>query len=157
MVDVYLGLGSNVNRAQNIQRAIDALRQLDSDLITSHFYESASHHSNGEAYYNGAVKLRCDVSPEKLKAVLTDIENQLDRDRDNPAIVTMDIDLLLYSDLVIKTPALSLPHPDLLQFRHVLLPVSELAPGMSHPVTKIPLRELLSQLPDQRSLFRVSI
>ncbi|GAB1262515.1 2-amino-4-hydroxy-6-hydroxymethyldihydropteridine diphosphokinase [Aurantivibrio plasticivorans] len=159
MVDVYVGLGSNCNRVENIERALDALRKLDSNLITSKFYESASHSpvagQHPSPYYNGAAKLTCEYSPEKIKSVLTDIENALGRNRQNPAVVTMDIDLLLYGDLVITTPALNVPHPDLLQYRHVLLPIAELAPGVVHPVSKVPLQQLLGELPDQRSLFHV--
>ena len=92
--------------------------------------------------------------PEKLMETLLAIERELGRDRSatipkGPR--TIDLDLLLYDDRIIDSPALTVPHPAMHERRFVLAPLAEIAPNAVHPVLKRTARELLAGLNLQKT------
>jgi 2-amino-4-hydroxy-6-hydroxymethyldihydropteridine diphosphokinase len=151
-VTAFVALGSNLgDRRAYLERAAEALRGLPGVTVTrqSSLYETAP--VGGPAgqgpYLNAAAEVRTDLPAEALLHALLDIESQLGRvrqERDGPR--TIDLDLLLYGDLVCAGPELTVPHPRLHERLFVLRPLAEIAPGVVHPVLKRTALDLLADL-----------
>lgn len=145
MIDVFLCLGSNVDKAKNITAALQALGQNLGQLTLSPFYQSQAVEGGNNSYINMAIGLVTDLSLEELKSTIKKIEDELDRDRSNPTIVSVDIDIALYGDVVRNENEITLPHPDILQYPHALLPLADIVGDYIHPVTQRSLNELVRQ------------
>jgi 2-amino-4-hydroxy-6-hydroxymethyldihydropteridine diphosphokinase len=146
----YLSLGSNIgDRETHLHDAITRLRTCGRVLSVSSFYETEPIEFANQAWFlNCAATLETSYSAGELIGELLAIEQQLGRHRlekKGPRII--DIDMLLFDDLVINTPALTVPHPAMSGRRFVLAPLAELAPEARHPVLKKSIRELLDALP----------
>jgi 2-amino-4-hydroxy-6-hydroxymethyldihydropteridine diphosphokinase len=143
MVQVYLGIGSNLNRQQNIALAIARLKKEFAELHVSPVYESRPVDSRGGNYYNLAVGFRTAKSLPDLRSFLHDLERALGRNRGTPGQVTIDLDLLVYGDLHGEVDGCRLPHPDLARYRHILQPLVDIAGERSVPGRQIGFRDLL--------------
>ena len=127
----------------------DAITRLDSAelhiLRRSSIYETEPQDVRGQPWFlNQAIEVGTELFPAQLLARLQKIEADMGRRRETakgPRII--DIDILLYEDLVIRTSDLEIPHPRMAQRRFVLEPLAELAPGLRHPVLGKTIRELL--------------
>jgi hypothetical protein len=96
---------------------------------------------------NGAFLVDTDLAPNDLLGVLTAIENTLHRERSERwGPRTIDLDLLLYDDLVIEQPGLTVPHPRMATRRFVLEPCAEIAPDVVHPVSGCSIRDMLGNI-----------
>ncbi len=147
LVNVYAGLGANLGHArQSIDSAILALGKLPETLLVgrSSFYQSAPFHADGPDYTNAVVHLRTRLNAIDLLRAFQSVEDLAGRERPyRNAPRTLDIDLLLYGDGNIQSPELQVPHPRMHERAFVLLPLSELAPGL---VTKDELRNVQAQV-----------
>ena len=147
LVNVYAGLGANLGHArQSIDFAILALGQLPETLLVGHssFYKSAPFQADGPDYINAVVHLQTRLNAIELLRAFQNVENLAGRERPyRNAPRTLDIDLLLYGDGNIQSPALQVPHPRMRERAFVLLPLSELAPDL---VTKDELRNVQAQV-----------
>ena len=147
LVNVYAGLGANLGHArQSIDSAILALGKLPETLLVgrSSFYQSAPFQADGPDYTNAVVHLRTRLNAIDLLRAFQSVEDLAGRERPyRNAPRTLDIDLLLYGDGNIQCPALQVPHPRMRERAFVLLPLSELAPGL---VTKDELRNVQAQV-----------
>ena len=154
---VYLGLGSNIDARANISSGIDALRQAFGRVECSPVYQTPAFGFEGDDFINLVARVETDMSPLKLKSFLTDLEDRHGRDRQAPKFSdrTLDIDTLLYDDLYLLSPALSIPHGDILEAAHVLKPLADLAPDLLHPVVRETIIKLWKEFPgrDCRSEF----
>lgn len=151
MTFVYIGFGSNLgDREYSIMRALQLLTCSPSLKIVkmSSLYESEPADGvGGGLFLNGAAKVVTSLQPFDLRALLQSIEVQLGRkveDRSGPR--TIDLDILLYGDRVVRAPDLTIPHPKMAQRTFVLVPLIEIEPSGVHPVQKRPLRDLLSEI-----------
>lgn len=148
---VYLSLGSNIgNRERNLRMAIDRLDAPDFRVQrVSPVYETEPvDYTDQEWFLNLVVEAETFLSPEELLARSQQIEHHLGRVRTvakGPRII--DIDILLYGDIVLHTAALEIPHPRMEQRRFVLAPLADLAPDLRHPVTGRTAREMLDAAP----------
>ena len=134
LVNVYAGLGANLGHArQSLEHAIVAIGQLPETLLvgSSSFYRSAPFQADGPDYINAVVHLQTRLNAFDLLRSFQRIEQLAGRERPYPnAPRTLDIDLLLFGDCAIQSHALQVPHPRMRERAFVLLPLTELAPGL---------------------------
>lgn len=145
----YLGLGSNIDASSNISSGIEALRQNLGRVECSPVYQTPALGFEGDDFINLVACVETEMSPLELKSFLTGLEDRHGRDRQSPKFSdrTLDIDTLLYDDLYLLSPALSIPHGDILEAAHVLKPLADLAPKLIHPVARKSMIELWNEFP----------
>ena len=133
----YLGIGSNVDSRRNISSGIRTLRAEFGDVALSPVYQSVAVGFAGQDFLNLAARIQTAMQPLELKEFLNRLEDSHGRKRHLPKFSdrTLDIDILLYDDLYLHTPAIDLPRPEILHYAHVLRPLADLAPDLKHPVT----------------------
>lgn len=133
-VTVYIGLGANLGDAREaVLLAIRAIAQMDgvTHVRRSSLYGSAPVQADGADYVNAVVEVQTVLPPLQLLGALQALETDAGRQRSyRNAPRTLDLDMLLYGDVQIKTPTLELPHPRMWQRAFVLRPLAELAPAM---------------------------
>jgi 2-amino-4-hydroxy-6-hydroxymethyldihydropteridine diphosphokinase len=149
MQTAYLGLGSNVAPRDNIVSGIAALREAFGDIELSPVYQTPSFGFEGDDFINLAARIRTDLGPLQLKDFLHRLEDSHQRNRSAPKYSdrTLDIDILLYDDLYLVSPALSIPREEILTAPHVLKPLADLAPDLLHPVTRTTIAEIWAAFP----------
>ena len=144
MARVYISIGSNIGREQNIRAAVQALRNRFGALTLSQVYENRPIGFEGENFYNLVAAFDTDESPEAVTTGLHDIEQRLRRKRGPSRFSsrTPHLDLLLYSDLVREQATLRLPRREVDEYACVLRPLAELAPEARHPRSGEPFAAL---------------
>lgn len=150
---LLIALGSNLgNRAQNLQTAIRALEErVGKVLKCSPFYETSPvGFESSHAFLNAAVVIETNLDEWHVLRVTQEIERALGRTQKSingqHFDRVIDIDLLVYDDLCVATPELTLPHPRLHLRRFVLEPLCAIAPQAIHPILKINFQTLLDML-----------
>jgi len=142
VVDIYIGIGSNINPKKHISQALDLLKSLYPSITVSRTFESESVGFKGDNFLNLVAKFNLnepqessnDQSLEQLNVIikqLKEIENQLGRDRLSKKFSArnIDIDILLFGELKINNPIV-LPREEILENAYVLWPLSELSPEL---------------------------
>lgn len=151
-ITAYIALGANLgDRAASLRRAIEVLGSGSDVRVTrvSSFLENPAVGGPADAppFLNAVAEVRTRLSPALLLARLLETEQAMGRvRRERWGPRTIDLDLLMYSDLVLSTDELTLPHPRLHERRFVLAPLAEIAPDLVHPTLRKSVRELLDQL-----------
>ncbi len=137
MAQVFIGVGSNREREKHIRAGIRALAAVFRNLRISTVYENRAVGFDGANFYNFVVGCETDLEVEQVAGQLHRIEEEYGRDRSGlyPHTITLDLDLLLYDDLVLTQGALQLPRADIDRYAFVLCPLAELAPDLRHPVS----------------------
>jgi 2-amino-4-hydroxy-6-hydroxymethyldihydropteridine diphosphokinase len=147
---VYLGLGSNLGRREaNILQALEALARHGMTVCAvSPLYETEPWGVVAQPrFLNAACAIETDQEPNALLDTLKTIERELGRAptiRNGPRVI--DLDILLYDDLCLTTPRLTIPHPGLLQRATALVPLADIAPGLRHPCSGRTIAEHLARL-----------
>lgn len=153
MKTAYLSLGSNLgDRRANLAKAVESLNAQDLRAIrASSIYETEPQDLRGQPWFlNQVIEIETSLFPRQLLARTQHIERAMGRKRavaSGPRLI--DIDILLFGATILKTADLEIPHPRMMQRRFVLEPLHELSPGLLHPVTSEPVREMLSRVADQ--------
>ena len=137
MPRVFVGVGSNIDRDASIRAGVSDLRQHYGDLRLSSVYESEAVGFEGDVFYNLVVAFDTTESIEQVVAVLSRIEEAHGRVRGSERFSsrTLDLDLLLYGDLVASGEGYHVPRDEIPRYAFVLWPLSELVPNMVHPET----------------------
>ena len=150
---VFLGLGSNIgDRVRSLKRAEKLISEIDGVIVVS----SASLYEtepvgivNQPSFINSALKIETTLHPAELLGRLKEIERKMgrvDAVRWGPRII--DIDILLFGNIVVNEKGLTIPHPEMTKRAFVLVPLSEIAPDVIHPILQKSIRELVDELGD---------
>ncbi|MGY6552894.1 MAG: 2-amino-4-hydroxy-6-hydroxymethyldihydropteridine diphosphokinase [Wenzhouxiangella sp.] len=143
LVQVYLGLGSNLDAERHIAAGFAALRQEFGEIVCSPVYRSPAVGFSGDDFLNAAACIRTNWSVGRLKDWLTELENAHGRDRTQPKFSdrSLDIDILMHGDKRGEHDGLVLPREEILEYAHVLKPLSDIAPELRHPLTGLSFAE----------------
>jgi 2-amino-4-hydroxy-6-hydroxymethyldihydropteridine diphosphokinase len=150
MTRAFVSVGSNINPGDNVREALKRLSRVERILRISTVYMTEPlGRPEQSPYYNGVIAIQTRREPLVLKEqVLRRIEKDLGRERseDKYAPRTIDLDLILYDDLVLKTDDLTLPDPQILQRPFLALPLKELEPALVIPDSGFSIEEVAAAL-----------
>jgi 2-amino-4-hydroxy-6-hydroxymethyldihydropteridine pyrophosphokinase len=150
---LYLLLGSNLGeKKKQMDEAMDLIPEIIGPVTKqSSFYETEPWgFSSDEFFLNRALQILTSFSPEEVMQKINQIEKSFGRERSGSCYSsrTMDIDILLYDDLVLDQETLKIPHPRMQDRRFVLVPLDEIAHELIHPVYRKTIGELLRECTD---------
>lgn len=159
---VYIAIGSNLgNKKENYLEALARIAKLPNTKIVkeSSLYESEPLGDSKEWYVNGVIEIATELKPELLLKKCKNIERAMGRKkvRKKWGARIIDLDILLYNTLKLEKKNLKIPHPELPNRKFVLIPLSEVAPQVVHPVLGATISELLVSVKDDKrvSLLRL--
>jgi 2-amino-4-hydroxy-6-hydroxymethyldihydropteridine diphosphokinase len=147
IANAYIALGSNIgNREDNLNKAIEMLRQneeIEVTKISSYINTAPVGFTDQPDFLNAVVEIKTTLCPHKLLEICSGIEKNLKRER----IIhwgprTIDLDILLYEDLILNDEDLIIPHPRMHEREFVLTPLKEIAPKAFHPVLKKTIEDI---------------
>lgn len=146
-VTAYVGLGANIGDAQAaLGNAMECIALLPGTALVrrSSLYRCAPVDAGGPDYLNAVIEIATVLAPEDLLLQLQRLEHAAGRERPfRNAPRTLDLDILLYGDQCVNTPALCIPHPQMHARAFVLVPLAEIAP---HLVSAVQLDAVASQV-----------
>ena len=159
MPTAYISIGSNLgDRLEHLKEAVKRIRQSKAIEITKASFVYETQPVYGERsrtieytaqprFLNMVMELKTTLEPLNLLELLLGIENQMGRTRNRRyGPRNIDLDLLLCNDLVLNSDKLTLPHPRMHERRFVLVPLTEIAPKVVHPLLKKSVERLLEEL-----------
>ena len=155
-VTVYLGLGSNLgNRADNLDMALKLLAQrMKVGRVSSMYDTEPIGNTDQPRFLNIACEVFTRLSPEGLLALGKGIEGKMGRRGKSGEPRTIDIDILLYGDIVIDTPDLVIPHPRMAERSFVMVPLAEIAPELVHPVSWEKIKDMRDAIKEKQGVFK---
>jgi len=146
----FISAGSNIDPGKNIRKAlIELARQVRVLGISTVYMTEPEGRPAQPKFYNCVVAVDCPMPPVELKyKVLRLIEDSLGRKRgeDKYAERTIDLDLILYGDLVVNTDAMRLPDPQILERPFIAIPLRELSPGLVLPGLNVSIDDVAGRL-----------
>ncbi|MEW6716071.1 MAG: 2-amino-4-hydroxy-6-hydroxymethyldihydropteridine diphosphokinase [Chloroflexota bacterium] len=147
--NVFLSLGTNLgNRVANLGRALKELATGMEVVSCSPVYETAPWgFAHQPDFLNQVVQAHTELTPLELLSFIENIEKRMGRQptfRYGPRII--DLDILFYDELILTSCELTLPHPHLAERAFVLLPLTDIAPALRHPVLDLTVSEMLANV-----------
>ena len=139
---VYLSIGSNLgDREKNLAFAYNKLKCILKNIKSSSLFKTEPMYNTGQPEFMNAVfSGECDIGPYELLEYIHTLEDKAGRDRAKAGWKgprPLDIDILLYGDIVSADPVLTLPHPGIKERGFVLIPLAEIAPDLAEPGTGV--------------------
>lgn len=136
----YISIGSNIERDKNIPSSLNALTHRFGTLTVSSVYESEPVGFAGEVFYNLVVGFDSDLPVKSIAQQLRKIELEHGRTRgcQKFSARTLDLDLILYGDLLVNDGGLQIPRDEIERYAFVLEPLAEIAPDLIHPISGKP-------------------
>ena len=157
-VDVHLSLGSNLkDRDKNLLDGIELLREFSSIESISPIYETPPLGFESEnQFLNLCVHLKTELSPQKFLNFIHEIEAKMGRVRSDEGYIsrTLDIDIILIGDIVLKEDNIEIPHPRFRERRFVLRPLTDIAADAIDPLSGKSVETLLQKCPDESAIIR---
>jgi 2-amino-4-hydroxy-6-hydroxymethyldihydropteridine diphosphokinase len=160
--DVYIGIGSNLgDPIENCLRGIDYIASKDGVTLlkASSFYRTEPVGIEEQPWFiNAVIQVKTLISPEIFLGIIQEIETSMGRKRKirwAPRVI--DLDILIFGELIIERDDLIVPHPLLHERRFVLEPLYEIAPNLIHPSLGVPIKALLEGLKDDKKVLRIDI
>ena len=157
MAQIYISLGSNINKAHYMRCALIALKQHFNDLVHSSVFESEAVGFAGNNFYNSVVGATTDMPLADVCSLLKQIERNNGRTANDKKFSprTLDLDLLFYDDVICDSPA-QLPRDEITKNAFVLQPLAEVAPHFYHPVAQQTIADLWREYNNpQQKLWKV--
>ena len=157
----YIGLGTNLgDRELKLLMAVAELGKLPATRVTalSSFYETEPVGGVAQGdFYNAVARLATSLAPlellDRLKRLETELFHRVPSGHWGPR--SMDLDILLYGELILSSDRLTIPHPRLAQRRFALQPLAEIAPSLVHPSLGRSIAELLASLTTTEKVVRI--
>lgn len=159
MGKAYLSLGSNLDAEANLRAAVKALRDRFGKIVVSPAYWFPAVGFDGPDFLNAAAVIDSDLDPHALNEWLHSLENAHGRDRTGPRFGNrpLDIDIVLYDDLVLSGEGhLQLPRDELRQ-AFVLMPLAQIAPDKRHPISGDTLASLWATCASDKCVSETTI
>lgn len=156
-VTVYLGIGSNLgNRQANLDRALAMLSdRMKVGKVSSVYDTEPLDNPDQPRFLNMVCEVNTRLSPEALLVLAKGIESKMGRVGKTGQPRTIDIDILLYGDVVMDTPELVIPHPRLTRRAFVLVPLAEIAPDLVYPVDGRTIKELKQAVKEVQGVLKL--
>jgi 2-amino-4-hydroxy-6-hydroxymethyldihydropteridine diphosphokinase len=159
MMRAYLSLGSNLgNSARVLRKALKLLPAAGIRVrgVSSLYKTEPVEFLDQPWFVNCAAEVETALSPRALLREIKSMERTLGRRRGKPKGPRLiDIDILLYENVVVRSPRLAVPHPRLSERRFVLVPLREIAPGATHPVSGKTVSEMLRETTDKSIVIKL--
>ena len=153
----YVALGSNLgDKEANLRKALELLQERGVEIVKTSTFISTEPYgvTDQPTFLNGVCEVRTSLEPLALLHILLAIEQEMGRVRlRHWGERNIDLDLLLYEDVVMDTPELKLPHPDMQNRDFVLLPLAEIAPKLVHPILQKSIEELSNLYISKRAVI----
>ena len=153
----YVALGSNLgDKEANLRKALELLQERGVEIVKTSTFISTEPYgvTDQPQFLNGVCEVRTSLVPLALLHTLLEIEQEMGRVRlRHWGERNIDLDLLLYEDVVLDTPELKLPHPDMQNRDFVLLPLAEIAPELVHPILQKSIEELSNLYISKRAVI----
>lgn len=153
---VYVSIGTNIERERHVRAALDALDAHYGPVQCSTVYETAAVGFEGDDFYNLVVGFDTDEAPAEVTRRLRAIEDANGRVREGARFSarTLDLDLLLYEDLVLDQGRLQLPRGEITKYAFVLGPLAEIAGQRRHPLSGKTFAQLWAEFPKNDAAIR---
>lgn len=137
MTRVYISIGSNIDKDSSIRQGVADMRKTFGELELSSVYQSEAVGFDGDDFYNLVAAFDTDKDVMTISRELHEIEDNNGRDRSGPRFSsrTLDLDLLVFDDLITNEGGLEIPRGEILENAFVLWPLAEIAPDLKHPLT----------------------
>lgn len=152
---IFIGIGSNISNSQ--ENCLTSIKNISKDgratcISSSSLYLTSpvSEVKQGD-FINCAISLEWEGTPLELLSLLQRIETIMGRTREiknGPRII--DLDILLFSDLILSNPSLIIPHPELHKRKFAIIPCLEIEPEIIHPLYKKPLKNFLCEIEEEQ-------
>jgi len=153
MAKAFLSVGSNIDPAENVRKALELLgSRADITGVSTVYLTPAEDRPEQPSYYNCVIEVETEMPPVEFKlSVLRAIEKTLGRERtgDKFAARPIDLDLILYNDMVMENETVTLPDPQILRKAFIAIPLHELSPGLRLPGSGVSIAEIAASLSDR--------
>jgi len=133
----FISIGSNIDKDSHIPSSLNALKKKFGKIICSSLYETEAIGFEGDDFHNLIVQFNSSLDARDIAKLLKQIEREHGRTQDNRkyAARTLDLDLILHGNLILKDGTLQIPRDEIERYAFVLEPLAEIAPDVLHPIS----------------------